>query len=83
MNECCGLCVWGSLRHITGFYILLTFWEGKSTSSTGLFLKVISCPLRTGQMIFEKHLNASLKDTNESTFQFSLTKIKINLSLWS
>lgn len=32
-------------------------------------------------MIFEKHLNASLKDTNESVLQFSLTKIKINLNL--
>lgn len=27
-------------------------------------------------MIFKKHPNASLKDTNENTFQFSITKNK-------
>lgn len=51
------------------------------TWHSGLFLKDTSCPLRTGQMIFEKHLNASLRDTSENRFQFSLTKIKINLNL--
>lgn len=30
-------------------------------------------------MLFVKHLNTSLDDTNESTFQLSLTDTQINL----
>lgn len=82
MNKCCDLCVWGSLRHVTGFYMLLPGILGMQVYQFPYqaFLKGHFLSFK-GQMIFEKHLNTSLKDTNENTFQFSLTEIKINLNL--
>lgn len=82
MNKCCDLCVWGSLRHVTGFYTLLPGILGMQVYQFRYqaFLKGHFLSFK-GQMIFEKHLNTSLKDTNENTFQFSLTEIKINLNL--
>lgn len=34
-----------------------------------------------GKVVFEKHLNASSKDTNENTFKFSLSEVDKSESL--
>lgn len=81
MNSCCEMCCMRKPWTHNRFFRLLPgilgmhLYHFDQTFPKGYFLSF------KGQMIFKKHLDASLNDTNENTFQFHLTEIKINLNL--